>query len=334
MSWRHGAGTRAARIGSFLITVLCIPAANSADLNLSRDGWHTWRVDAVDEAPHWCCAEWCDGRVQPKVCDLDGRKTGFHHMETELYDPSALQIQLYVLREEGKVVRLQGYSTSCAVTSASTVMDHGDIDTDISLDWLEGQLRSSSRRSDETLAAIAIHAGTRAQRVLEQQARDGHSLRYRKAAIFWMGQVRAAQSAEQLMALMFNDPNAKIRKHTAFSVSQTELAGRGAALARLGKTDASVDVRGEAWLWLAQARVADARLAILAALDREQNRDVRNQVVFALSQLPDAEGLQALITVLENQALPVEDRKQALFWMAQHDDDRAIDYLAALLKDG
>ncbi len=328
-----GVGGLAGVAGWLLSGLLGAPLALSEDLNLSADGWHTWRVDAVDEAPAWCCAVWRDGRVHQQVCDLDARDTGFSHMDDERYTPAPAQMQLYAQRRDGKIKRLLAYGPSCEVTSTDPIIDHGYIDSDTSLDWLEPELQAPRLREDATFAAIAIHAGVRAQRVLEQQSGAEQRLSRRKAAIFWMGQVRAAPSKDSLMALMFNDSDSAIRKHTAFSVSQSRLPDRGAALARLGRDDASDDVRGQAWFWLAQAQVTDAGATLLAELDRERSRHVRDQLVFALSQLPDAQGLEALIAVLENRGLSRQDRKRALFWMAQHEDDRAIDYLAALLKD-
>jgi hypothetical protein len=31
------------------------PTVAAAELTLPRDGWSSWQVAAVDEAPDWCC---------------------------------------------------------------------------------------------------------------------------------------------------------------------------------------------------------------------------------------------------------------------------------------
>ena len=54
--------------------------------------------------------------------------------------------------------------------------------------------------------------------------------------------------------------------------------------------------------------------------------------MFALSQLPDEEGTQALIDVIKT----TKDRdlkREALFWLGQSDDPRALDVIAQLLRE-
>jgi HEAT repeat protein len=49
----------------------------------------------------------------------------------------------------------------------------------------------------------------------------------------------------------------------------------------------------------------------------------RSQAVFALSQRPQAEGIPALIQVARTHR-DVQIRKQALFWLGQSKDPRAL----------
>ena len=55
------------------------------------------------------------------------------------------------------------------------------------------------------------------------------------------------------------------------------------------------------------------------------------RAVFALSQLPKAEGVPLLIDVAKKNSNPVV-RKQAIFWLGQSRDPRAIEFFAQILK--
>ena len=58
---------------------------------------------------------------------------------------------------------------------------------------------------------------------------------------------------------------------------------------------------------------------------------MKKNAVFALSQLPKNEGVPLLIKVARTNANPAV-RKQAMFWLGQSKDPRALDFFAEVLK--
>jgi HEAT repeat protein len=58
---------------------------------------------------------------------------------------------------------------------------------------------------------------------------------------------------------------------------------------------------------------------------------VKKKAVFALSQLPKEEGVPLLINVARTNQNPAV-RKQAMFWLGQSKDPRAIDFFTQVLK--
>jgi len=58
---------------------------------------------------------------------------------------------------------------------------------------------------------------------------------------------------------------------------------------------------------------------------------VKRKAVFALSQLPKDEGVPLLIDVARNNSNR-EVRKQAMFWLGQSKDPRAISFFEQVLK--
>jgi hypothetical protein len=89
-------------------------------------------------------------------------------------------------------------------------------------------------------------------------------------------------------------------------------------------------VRTQAVFWVGQAagEKASEGLAQLAG-DAAEDRDVRLQAVFAISQR-HAEGVGMLINIARTSKDP-EIRKQAIFWLGQSHDPRAIDFFEAIL---
>ena len=58
---------------------------------------------------------------------------------------------------------------------------------------------------------------------------------------------------------------------------------------------------------------------------------VREQAIFALSQLPDERATRALIAAAEDRSLSSEQRKRAVFWLAQSESEGAQTYLEKVL---
>ncbi|MGD9265688.1 MAG: hypothetical protein PVJ71_07910, partial [Lysobacterales bacterium] len=64
----------------------------------------------------------------------------------------------------------------------------------------------------------------------------------------------------------------------------------------------------------------------------ERDKGVLDEAIFAISQLPGKAGSDMLLDIARDGDAPRQARRQALFWLAQSDDDEAIEDLAALLS--
>ena len=91
------------------------------------------------------------------------------------------------------------------------------------------------------------------------------------------------------------------------------------------------DTRKQAVFWLSQAAgdAATAGLDMLAQ-DGSVDREVRKQAVFALSQRPRSEGVPALVRIARSSKDP-EVRRNAIFWLGQSEDPRALALFEELL---
>jgi HEAT repeat protein len=89
-------------------------------------------------------------------------------------------------------------------------------------------------------------------------------------------------------------------------------------------------MRSEALFWLGQRAGNEAVATISEAIDRDPETEVKRRAVFALSQLPKDEGVPKLIDVARNNKNAAV-RKQAMFWLGQSNDPRALKFFEEIL---
>ncbi len=329
---------RSIRVAALCVAPLALASpAHSADLTLPRDGWSSWKVPAVDEAPAWCCLSWNKGLVSPQSCRLDSDEGGYGSTSKATTDT----VRVYARTTGGKVDRLRVFAATCPAQAAAPIREIENVAVDDSARWLidlAKRSRTAAKSRDdieeEVLAALAMHRGKFAGDALASFARSDAREETRKHAIFWLATLRGTEGAELTSAMMFSDEDPDVREHAAFSLSQTESPRAAADLIRLGNTDKDDDVRSQAWFWLAQTGASEAEGAIVAALRNDKDEDVREDAVFALSQLPDERATRALIAAAENRSLSREQRRQAVFWLSQSQEDAAQAYLDKVLLGG
>jgi hypothetical protein len=246
--------------------------ALAAQLTLPRDGWSSWEVETVDDAPAWCC--WSNGGDERHgswtSCKLDSDSGGFGSRD----DATTDTMKIYARTTDGRVDRLRVLSATCPAQAATPIHDLGAVAQDDSVRWLtdlakqvdQGTVKRN-RVGDNVLAALAVHRGNLARDALAGMARNDARRQTRKQAVFWLAQARGNEGADITSSVMFND----------------------------------------------------------------QDPDVREHAIFALSQLPDERGTQALIAAAEDRSLSREQRKRAVFWLAQSQSDSAQAYLERVL---
>jgi hypothetical protein len=97
--------------------------------------------------------------------------------------------------------------------------------------------------------------------------------------------------------------------------------------------DRPSNVRETALFWLSQEageKVAEELQSFVD--DDDEDLEVRESAIFALSQRPSDESVPALIRIAKTNDHP-ELRKNALFWLAQHDDERVVDLFEEILTN-
>ena len=232
-----------------------------------------------------------------------------------------------------KVHNLRVVGESCPVDGdGAQVTWIGSVDDTAGLDWLETVARSDQDDSvgGSALFALALHRSAQAGQRLYSLAVETQS-DFSEEAIFWLGEARGEEGFKLLKQLLAELPTGDRRREINFALSQNATPGAAELLFEISKSDQDPEQRGEAMFWLSQEYPQQAKGWLVQLIETEQDEDVLEQVVFAISQLPDGDGDQLLLELAQNSQVPRAVRRQAIFWLAQSDNDSSVAALTELL---
>ena len=189
----------------------------------------------------------------------------------------------------------------------------------------------TDKLTDSAIAAIAMHRDDAADAALERFGAPKDNPEFvRKKVTFWLGNARGRRGFEIVRRIAREDPSEEVRKSAMFGLSQSSDTQAVPELVRFAREDASPKVRGEAIFWLGLKAGQKVAAEITAAIDNDPDTDVKKRALFALSQLPRDEGVPLLINVAKTNKNPAV-RKQAMFWLGQSKDPRALDFFSQIL---
>jgi hypothetical protein len=162
------------RFSGLLLTVLLLAAGASSQaraaepINLTDDGWYTWRVASTGE-----------------------------------YDEE----QFYVQLNSGQPTEIEIVGHWCNSWNRSAkkypeATDLGLLDTDTSIDWLQQLTGERSDLSSDALAAISMHEGSRAVQILIDVVESDAHMDVREEAVFWMAQSDSEEAFDYLDRLL------------------------------------------------------------------------------------------------------------------------------------
>lgn len=157
----------------------------------------------------------------------------------------------------------------------------------------------------------------------EDCALDGGGLPF-----WWLGDVRPAESVA-LLAGFATGAEERLRNTAMVALAMHAAPEAVDALIGIARGHSSAHVRGQALFWLAQKAGQKAAAAISDAVANDPETEVKKRAVFALSQLRE-DGVPLLIQVARTHRNP-EVRKQAMFWLGQSRDPRALGFFEEVL---
>jgi hypothetical protein len=149
-----------------------------------------------------------------------------------------------------------------------------------------------------------------------------------------LGRVSSLEAAGYLLALA-GTSEARVAEDAVFPAFIADSVTVWPRLIELARDRTrSEDVRSTAIFWVGQeaAEVATTGLAEVARDEGEDN-EIREAAVFALSQRPASEGVPILMDVART-AEDADTRRSAMFWLAQADDPRVLEFFQEVLLQG
>src|ERR1041384_4241600 len=90
-------------IAILVLTALQALPALAAELELPRDGWGSWEVPAVGDAPAWCCFEGNGSPASRPTCKLDEANRGYGNRD----DAKTESVRIYARFAAGTLERLR-----------------------------------------------------------------------------------------------------------------------------------------------------------------------------------------------------------------------------------
>lgn len=145
---------------------------------------------------------------------------------------------------------------------------------------------------------------------------------------WWLSDVRAAESVA-LLAGFVAGADESVRSAAVAAIAFHAGPEALDTLIAAARNDRNARVRGQALFWLAQRAGKKVASTITEAVENDPDIAVKKRAVFALSQLKE-EGVPLLIQVARTNR-NAEVRKQAVFWLGQSQDPRALAFFEEVL---
>ncbi len=234
-----------------------------------------------------------------------------------------------------------------------------------SLDLLKGLVGSNQTQAivETSTMSIGLHDDARVAGILKDFIGKSNREGVRGAAVFWLGQIGGEQpfladlvrseqettsirkkaafaigaSKDETSLAVLRDlyrgmSNRELKKQLIFAISiNNDEDGSVNFLIDAAKDDSDREARKQAIFWLGQKAGKRALEALGNTLDsRDADTEVQKQAVFAISQRNRDEAVPLLIKIARTHPKG-EVRKQAIFWLGQTGDERALEFFKEIL---
>ena len=243
---------------------------------------------------------------------------------TDIGTVSAPDAARYFLDE---AVRASGRNAEYAL-AAAVFADSVDLTTDLARIARSPDARTGLRsRAVFYIGTYEDPAATQALRRLATE--DGLDEDVRGAAIIALGREDMSDDDVDWLRGLYSRASEKLRDNVFLAVSRSDSPRASRWLAGIAADAHETEhTRQQAMFWLGQGRGPTADLVRL--YDKLDEPSLRSHYTFVLSQRRDSEALDKLIDVAQHDRDKTV-RHQALFWLGQSKDPRALAFIRALV---
>jgi len=148
--------------------------------------------------------------------------------------------------------------------------------------------------------------------------------------LVWLGPTDEKQGLEFIRTLLAPGSGRDLHKESVFALYLFRGPDAVADLIGLARRDPDMEVRKDAIFWLGQKASAAAVAALGDVIASFETLEIKKAAVFALSQLPEQTGTPMLLRIARKNSQP-RLRQEAIFWLGQSADPRALDFFEEIL---
>ncbi|MGI9628335.1 MAG: HEAT repeat domain-containing protein, partial [Longimicrobiales bacterium] len=187
---------------------------------------------------------------------------------------------------------------------------------------------------EQALFALSQRSSERSRRVLrDYAASDAVDPDLRETAIFWVGQGEGAESFDFLNQIFQSTQDEDVKESVVFAMTQTNDPRLPAWLLTVIRDSAEdMEARKNALFWYGQTGDEVDVAELLGLYQEVGDTELKEAVLFGLSQrISDDAALEALIEIARTEE-DAEVVENALFWLGQSDDPRAVEFLLEIIR--
>lgn len=181
---------------------------------------------------------------------------------------------------------------------------------------------------------LAQRGGADRERLLLDVAKTDPNVEVRKDAVFHLSAAHSELAVDALEELLLRGTDPGLRSDALFSLAQirtdrTKRIIRDFAL----MPNVPLNLRKDAFFHLAQKATEDDNAWMRQAYSRVDDPKLRADILFHIARQPSQETTRWLSSVALDTNESLENRKNALFYIAQRKDDAALDAIIAIAKN-
>ena len=300
--------------------------------------WIAYDVPSNDPDAQMCCFDsiregkeksWRGGK-----CSLESQQSFFTSQGDDATGrfTERTHFSLYLRAEKKRLTDLRMISSDCVVDAGGmTVHRLTGVDPQESVRFLVTLLDGgfNEDESQHAIAAISMHKAPNAIPTLEQIITSSKSEETRGHAAFWLGMTGGDRARVFLKNLIDESPSEELREKAVAGIAQDESDAAANLLLSLARNHASAAVRKDALFWLGQ-KAGEKVAGELEEATEDPDEEVREMAVFSISRLPKEQSVPKLIELArKHKSRGV--REQAMFWLGQSGDPRALDFIEEIL---
>lgn len=208
----------------------------------------------------------------------------------------------------------------------------GEKDAQESVDFLKDMFeRSDEELGKDLVFVLYSHDNASIPEFLKKVSLGNYENEVRESAIFWLGNIKDKKSLEYLKEIYNKTNDFEIKKKVIFSFQLSDSDEAVEELIKIAKTEDNREVRKSAIFWLGQKASEKSITALKDVVEgTKEDDEIKKSAVFALSQLPKNQAVPVLIEIAKTNKSPAV-RKNAIFWLGQTGDERALKFFEDIL---